>query len=151
MSSQAMERETFPAEAGMGEVYLSKGRIWAGRVLSTLLVLFLVFDGVTKVMKEKHVMAASVQMGFPDYSMPLIGGILLFCTLLYVIGRTAVLGAILLTGYLGGAVVSQLRVESPLFENLFPVIFGVLVWAGLCLRERGLANVVFTRRASVRR
>lgn len=124
---------------------ISKGRVWSGRVLTTLVVLFLVFDGVTKIMKERHVMAAAVQLGFPDYTMPLIGGILLICTLIYVIPQTAVLGAVLLTGYLGGAVVTQLRVASPTFETLFPVFFGILVWAGLMLRENGVIGFLFGR------
>lgn len=132
-------------ETVAAERSISKGRVWSGRVLTTLVVVFLVFDGVTKVMKESHVMAAAAQLGFPEYTMPIIGCILLVCTLIYLIPRTAVLGAVLLTGYLGGAVVVQLRVANPLFETLFPVFFGVLAWAGLCLRESGIAKVVFTR------
>ncbi len=124
---------------------VSKGRLWTGRVLTALTVLFLVFDGVTKVMKERHVMAAAVQLGFPDYTMPIVGCILLICTLIYVIPRTAVLGAVLLTGYLGGAVVVQLRVANPVFETIFPILFGVLVWAGLCLREPRAVKFVFSR------
>ncbi|HKQ88040.1 MAG TPA: DoxX family protein [Candidatus Acidoferrales bacterium] len=123
---------------------LSKGRVWTGRILSLLVVLFLVFDGVTKVMKERHVMEAAVQLGFPDWTMPVIGSILLVCTLIYAIPRTAVLGAVLLTGYLGGAVCCQLRVANPLFETLFPVFFGVVVWAGLFLRNNRLAGLFFT-------
>ena len=124
---------------------LSKGRVWTGRVLSLLVVLFLVFDGVTKVMKESHVMAAAAQLEFPSWTMPFIGSILLVCTLIYVIPRTAVLGAVLLTGYLGGAVCCQLRVDNPMFETLFPVFFGVLVWAGLCLRDNRLMGFFFGR------
>jgi hypothetical protein len=147
MSSQAIAKEMVMTMAAE-QVSLSKGRIWAGRVLSTLLVLFLVFDGVTKLIKEKHVMAAAVQMGFPGDTMPLVGSILLLCTLLYAIPPTAALGAVLLTGYLDGAVASQLRAGSPTFESIFPVLCGLLVWAGLCLREKGLAEVVFTRTVS---
>ena len=124
---------------------VSKGRLWTGRVLSTVLVLFLIFDGVTKVIKERHTMAAAAQLGFPDYTMPVIGIILLVCTLLYVIPRTAVLGAVLLTGYLGGAVVTSLRVSNPLFEILFPFFFGILVWAGLMLRRSSVLDFFFAR------
>jgi hypothetical protein len=130
-------------EVTMEQVSVSKGRVWTGRVLSLLVVLFLVFDGATKVMKESHVMAAAVQLGFPGWTMPLIGSILLVCTLIYVIPRTAVLGAVLLTGYLGGAVCCQLRVGNPPFETLFPVFFGILVWAGLFLRKNRLAGFFF--------
>lgn len=124
---------------------VSKGRVWNGRILTALVVAFLVFDGVTKIMKEQHVMAAAVQLGFPGYTMPIIGCILLVCTLIYVIPRTAVLGSVLLTGYLGGAVVVQLRVGNPAFETVFPIFFGILVWAGLCLRESRIAKFVFKR------
>jgi hypothetical protein len=137
MSSQAI---------GIQAGSASRGRIWTGRVLTALMVPFLAFDGVTKVFKEQHVMAASGRLGFPAGTMPLIGGILLICTLIYVVPRTASLGAVLLTGYLGGAVASQLRAGSPAFENFFPVIFGVLVWAGLFLREPGSERIFFARR-----
>jgi DoxX-like family len=143
MSAQA--KETNMTESGIQAGSAQAGRIWSGRILTGLVVLFLIFDGVTKVIKEQHVMAAAVQLGFPGYTMPLIGAILLICTLIYVIPRTAVLGAVLLTGYLGGAVVVQIRVANPVFETVFPILFGVLVWAGLCLREPRIARFVFTR------
>lgn len=123
----------------------SRGRIWTGRVISVLMILFLLFDGLTKVIKQRQVMTAAAQLGFPGYTMPLIGGILLFCTLLYAIPRTSVLGAVLLTGYLGGAVATQLRVGNPAFETCFPVIFGALTWAGLFLRQNRLAGFFFAR------
>jgi hypothetical protein len=84
-------------------------------------------------------------MGFPVSTIPLIGAVLLLCTAIYLIPRTAVLGAVLLTGYLGGAVASQLRVSSPTFETLFPVIFGVLIWAALFLRDARLSAFFFLR------
>ncbi|MGH9680875.1 MAG: DoxX family protein, partial [Candidatus Acidiferrales bacterium] len=89
---------------------------------------FLLFDGVTKVMKVPAVMAASARIGFPTNLIVGIGMTLLACTAVYVIPRTSILGAILLTGYLGGAVVTNLRAGSPFFaETLFPAYFGVLV------------------------
>jgi uncharacterized membrane protein (UPF0182 family) len=124
---------------------VSKGRLWSSRILITLVPLFLIFDGVTKVIKERHVIAAAAQMGFPVSTIPLIGAVLLLCTAIYLIPRTAVLGAVLLTGYLGGAVASQLRVSSPTFETLFPVIFGVLIWAALFLRDARLSAFFFLR------
>lgn len=121
---------------------VSKLGLWTGRVLSTLAVLFLVFDGATKVMKEKHVMAASAQLGFPERTIVGIGILLLACTALYVLPRTSILGAILLTGYLGGAVATQVRFGRTLFETLFPVIFGGFVWAGIFLRDARLRTLV---------
>ena len=89
------------------------------------------------------VVEATVQMGFPATTVPVIGGTLLACLVLYLIPRTAVLGAVLLTGYLGGAVCAQLRIEAPVLGYLlFPVYTGVLVWLGLYLRSAALRALV---------
>ncbi len=125
---------------------VSKGRLWTGRVLSALAVLFLIFDGVTKVMKDPHVIQASARLEFTVRAIVEIGIILLICTALYVIPKTSVLGAVLLTGYLGGAVAVQLRVDNPLFQTLFPLIFGVVIWAGVFLREERLSALIPLRR-----
>jgi hypothetical protein len=125
---------------------VSKGRLWTGRVLSALAVLFLIFDGVTKLMKDPHVLQAMVQLDFPEKTIVEIGMILLVCTALYVIPKTSVLGAVLLTGYLGGAVAAQFRVGKPLFETLFPVMFGIVIWGGLFLREERLLALMPLRK-----
>ena len=122
---------------------ISKTSLWAGRIISALVVLFLIFDGVTKVMKVAPVMEASARLGFPANLIVGIGTVLLACVVVYVIPRTSILGAILLTGYLGGAVVTNLRAGSSLFgETLFPVYFGVFVWAGLYLRDARLRALI---------
>ena len=126
----------------MQAVPISNKKLWTGRILSALAVLFLLFDGVTKVMKEAHVLAATAQLGFPKGTIAGIGILLLSCTAVYVIPRTSILGAILLTGYLGGATASQVRVGNPLFESLFPVIFGVAIWAGIFLRDDRLRSLI---------
>jgi DoxX-like family len=113
-----------------------------GRVITALAVLFFVFDGVTKVFNVPQVREASAQLGYRDSLSIYIGLTLLACTSLYVIPRTAVLGAILLTGYLGGAVASQLRIGAPIFNISFAVIFGGMVWAGLYLRESRLRVLI---------
>jgi hypothetical protein len=120
----------------------SKTMIWAGRIISGITVLFLVFDGVTKVMKQSHVMAASAQLGYPESAIVGTGITLLVCVALYVIPRTSILGAILLTGYLGGAVATHVHVRDPLFDTVFPIIFGVLVWGGLFLRDGRLRALI---------
>jgi hypothetical protein len=114
-----------------------------GRVLTVLLVLFLLFDSITKLMRLPAVVTATVQMGFPASTVPIIGGTLLVCLALYVIPRTAVLGAVLLTGYLGGAVCSQLRIEAPLFSTTLAAVYvGVVVWGALYLRSEALRRLV---------
>ena len=124
-------------------VPISKTRVWAGRIMSGLAVLFLVFDGATKAMKVPAVLQASAELQYPVRLIPAIGIILLACTAVYVIPRTSVLGALLLTGYLGGAVASQLRVGNPFFsETLFPIYFSLLVWGGLFLREPRLRALI---------
>ncbi len=124
----------------------SKGALWTGRVISTICVLFLIFDGGTKVMQESHVMQAMSQGGYqPDVTVPLDITVLL-CTLLYAIPKTSILGAVLLTGWLGGAVDSMVRMAAPGHPFLFPVVFGVLVWLGLYLREDRLRQLMPVRK-----
>jgi uncharacterized membrane protein (UPF0182 family) len=120
----------------------SKALIWVGRIVSTLVVLFCAFDGLMKVIKEPHVIAASAELGFSTNQLVLIGVIMLVCTVLYAIPRTAILGAVLLTGYLGGAVVSNIRVGHPVFECIFPVIIGTLAWGGIFVREPRVRELI---------
>ena len=118
-------------------------RLWTGRVLSALAVIFLAFDSAIKLMKLQPVLDATTQLGFPAASIVPIAIVLMACTLLYVIPRTRLIGAILLTGYLGGAVAAHTRVDNPLFETIFPIIVGAVVWAGLVIRDGRVRAVVF--------
>ncbi len=120
----------------------SKRRLWAGRILSGMVTAFLVFDGAMKLAKPDFVVQATVQLGYPEFTIVWIGLTLLVCTLLYAIPRTAVFGAVLLTGYLGGAVASNVRAVTPLFNTVFPVVFGALMWGGLWLRDGRIRNVL---------
>ena len=120
-----------------------KGKLWAGRIMSALPTLFLVMDGVMKLAKPDFVVKATVQLGYPESVIFGLGIVVLVCVILYVVPRTAVLGAILFTGYLGGAVATHLRVGDPLFSHsLFPVYFAVLLWGGLYLREERLRALI---------
>lgn len=118
---------------------ISKRNLWIGRVLSALATVFLIFDGVMKFFMDKlppEALEAGAALQWPIEKMPIVGTILLICVALYVIPRTAILGAILLTGYLGGAIASHVRVGNPLFSHtLFPIYVAVLVWLGLYLRD----------------
>lgn len=125
----------------------SKSRLWTGRILSTLTILFLLFDGIMKLVRPLPVTQAMTQLGFPQNLSVPIGVILLLCTALYAIPSTSVLGAVLLTGYLGGAVVSQLRIGASLFgSTLFPIYFAVLMWAALYLQEPRLRAFIPIRK-----
>ena len=124
---------------------VSKKTLWTGRILSALVVLFLAFDCVIKFIKPvpQPVADAFAKLGWPVTLAANLGVILLGCTILYAIPRTSMLGAILLTGYLGGAVTTHLRVGDPLFSHvLFPVYLGVLLWLGLYLRDSRLRALV---------
>ena len=114
---------------------IPKKRLWIGRILSGLPAVFFLVDGAMKLWKPEVVVRATQQLGYHESAIVAIGVVLLTCTLLYLIPRTSILGAILLTGYLGGAVASQVRVGNGWFNVLFPVIFGVVAWGGLWLRD----------------
>ena len=124
-----------------------KGRVWTGRILSTLAVLFVGFDAAGKLAMPAFFVDAIARLGIPTHLGVGIGVLLTVCTVIYAIPQTAVLGAILVTGFLGGAVAIQMRAGSPVFEtSVFPVIFGVVVWAGIYLRDCGLRRVFPLRR-----
>jgi len=114
---------------------VSQKTLWAGCIMSGLPVLFLLVDGVMKLVKPALVVEGTLRYGFSESVIMPLGILLIACTIIYVIPRTAVLGAILLTGYLGGAVAMHVRFGDPWFPILFPVFIGALVWGGLYLRD----------------
>ncbi len=121
---------------------------WTGRVLSALSILFLLFDSVIKVMRLPPAVEGTVQLGYPESVVVGIGIVELVCLALYVIPRTSVLGAILLTGYLGGAIATHVRIGSPLFTHtLFPIYVAALIWGGLFLREERLRTLLPVQRS----
>ena len=121
----------------------SSKAIWAGRIMSGLVILFLLFDGGIKLPPLDIVVQTVGPLGIPVEFARLLGIITIVCTLLYAFPRTSVLGAILLTGYLGGAVWTHLRVGSPLFTHtLFGVYLGLLLWGGLYLRDAKLRAIM---------
>jgi hypothetical protein len=107
-----------------------------------LAILFLLFDAIGKLMRVAPVVEASARLGYSASLAAGIGVLLLVCTAIYAIPRTSILGAVLLTAYLGGAVAANVRVNDPLFETLFPAIFGVLMWAGIFLRDDRLRKLI---------
>jgi hypothetical protein len=121
---------------------VGKASLWAGRVVSAIPSLFLLMDGVMKLIKPEIVVKKTVELGYPEGGIFGLGILLLACLAVYVIPRTSVLGAILLTGYLGGAVATHVRVGDDLFPVVFPVIVGALLWGGLYLRDSRVRALV---------
>lgn len=109
---------------------ISNAHLWIGRILSAFLVLFLLVDGTMKLFKPAAVVQATAQLGYAERDIVPIGMTLLVCTLLYILPRTAIFGAILLTGYLGGAIASQIRAANPIFNVIFAAVLACLLWFG---------------------
>lgn len=131
---------------------ISRASIWIGRILSTLVVLFLVMDGGIKLVPIKEVTETMQQLGYSGSvnQARLLGIVTLLCALLYALPQTSILGAILLTGLLGGAMATHLRVDSPLFTHLlFGFYIGVMAWGGLYLRDPHLRAMIPIRPQSL--
>jgi DoxX-like family len=121
----------------------SNGRIRAGRIISGLAVLFLVFDGGIKFFDVAPVTEALARLGIPQSQAALIGALELLCTLIYVIPRTSVFGALVMTAFLGGATAIHVRAGSPFY---MPVVIGIMIWIGLYLRDKELRALVPLRK-----
>ncbi|HEX8376596.1 MAG TPA: DoxX family protein [Pedobacter sp.] len=118
----------------------SRTALWLGRIISSICVFFLLFDAIAKILESSQAVTGSVALGIPEHIIPAIGVVLLISTIIYSIPRTAILGAILLTGYLGGAIAIMLRAGQPLY---FATVFGILVWLGLYLRNEKVRKFLF--------
>jgi len=123
---------------------VSKPALRAGRIISGLVILFMLFDAVVKLVKAAPAVEGTAKLGYPIWQVVPLGAVALVCVVLYAIPSTSVLGAILLTGYLGGATAAQVRVENPWF--LFPVVIGMLASAGIYFRDQRLRALIPRRR-----
>ena len=119
----------------------ARWQLWTGRVLTALSIVFLLFDAAGKFMRPAQVVQACERLGIPVHLSPTLGVLLTISTVLYAVPQTAVLGAVLLSGYLGGAISIHLRAGSSLFEIVFPAILGAFVWTGIYLRDARLRRV----------
>lgn len=129
----------------------SKGKRWAGWITSGLAVLFMLSDSIFKFIAPPEVVDGTVALGYAAHHLVPIGILGLVSTLLYIIPRTSVLGALLLTAYFGGAIATHLRLDNPLFSHiLFPVYLALLVWGGLWLRNESLRRLVPFQNAGIR-
>ena len=146
MTTQPVHNETVSGNATTTTPSATARKV--GFVLSGLFVVFMLFDGIIHILNLQTVEDASAELGLPD-SLALTAGVVqLICLALYVIPRTSILGAILLTGYLGGAVLTNLRAEQPLLSTtLFAVYTGIVMWAGLYLRDEKVREIIPLRRA----
>jgi hypothetical protein len=121
----------------------SKTALWTGRILSSLAILFLLFDSTIKLLRLPMVAESTAQLGYPASLAFTIGLIELICLIVYMIPSTSILGAVLLTGYLGGAIATHVRIGSPLFTHiLFPIYIAALIWGGLYLRDVRVRTLV---------
>jgi hypothetical protein len=146
MSTITLNHQSFPPA---GSDVAPKEALWTGRALSTIAVLFLTLDGLAKLLRPAPVVTGTVQLGYPASAIIPLGVVLLVCVAVHAVPRTAVLGAVLLTGYLGGAIATHVRVGNPLFTHiLFPIYVAAFVWGGLLLRQPRL-RVLLPWRASV--
>ena len=130
-------------DAGMATAQSSKGMVWTGRIISGIVVLFLLFTSAFGLIHKAESIKHFTDYGYPVSAYMPITIVFVSCILLYAIPRTSIFGAILMTGYLGGAVATHVRAGEPYF---FPIIVGVLVWLGIFLRDAGLRTLVPLRR-----
>jgi DoxX-like family len=142
MNLQLAEESEF-MQSGVPMAAVSRRSLWAGRIISAIPVLTLLFGGAVKLLKLPSVMQGFAQYGYPANSIPVVGILEVACTVVYLIPRTAVLGAILMTGLLGGAIASNVRINNPAF--IAPLILGVLVWGGLYWRDPRLRALIPVR------
>ncbi len=143
-----MENSISYSAAENGDLSRTGTKLWVGRIMSGIVVLFLLFDSITKIIEAPQVMQASAKFGYPGYYIPIIGVVLLTLTILYVYPKTSIFAAILLTGYLGGAVEANLRAFSPFLSGtLFPVYFAIILWGGIYLRDNIIHEFIPFRKA----
>jgi len=121
-------------------------RLWTARIMGGIVVLFMLFDGIGKIAKPAQVVESTLALGFEESHLTVMGVLSLLSTFLYAVRRTRLLGALLLTSYLGGAVAAQLRVDSPLWSNtLFPVYVAVIAWGAIWLTDCEFRNIFWKR------
>lgn len=122
---------------------LSKGRLWSARIMGGIVILFMLMDSIFKFIQPEEVVQGTLELGFSEHHIVILGVLGLISILLYAFPQTSVLGAVLLTGYWGGAIATHLRLDNPLFSHiLFPVFLGVLAWGALWLRNERVQDLI---------
>lgn len=121
---------------------LSKGRLWTARIMGGIVILFMLMDGIFKLIQPEEVVQGTLELGFAEHHIALIGILALISVLLYAFPRTSILGAVLLTGFWGGVIATHVRLDNPLFSHiLFPVFLGILAWGALWIKNEQLRNL----------
>ena len=147
MSATLLRSASLAAAPSANSARTSNRTLWAGRILTGIAVAFLIFDTLVKLTVSMEAVEATAQLGWSARHMPLLAAIEAVCLTLYLIPRTAPIGALLWTGYLGGAIATHLRVDNPLFSHiLFPTYVAALIWGGLYLRDARVRAVLGPRR-----
>lgn len=122
---------------------VSKGKLWTARIMGGLVIAFMLMDSIFKLIPNDMVKAGSVELGYQAHHIPVMGVLGFISILLFAIPRTQILGAILLTGYFGGAIATHVRLDNPLFSHiLFPVYLAVLAWGSLWLKNETLRKLI---------
>lgn len=121
----------------------SKAKLWTGRIMAGLVIAFMLMDSIFKLIPNEMVTAGTVELGYQAHHIPVLGILGLISIVLFTLPRTSILGAILLTGYFGGAIATHVRLDNPLFTHiLFPVYLGLLAWGSLYLRNEKLRKLI---------
>ena len=124
----------------------STAKVWTGRIMGGIVILFMVMDSMFKFIVNEDVVKATTDLGYQVHHLPIMGTLGLLATLLYIIPRTEIIGALLLTGYWGGAIATHVRMDNPLFTHiLFPVYLGILAWGALWMKNERLRNIILNR------
>src|SRR5688500_11960380 len=121
----------------------SKAKVWSGRMSGGIGILFMLIDGVFKFILNEDVIKGTTELGFSTHHLPILGTLSLIATILYIVPRTEILGAILLTGYWGGAIATHVRLDNPWFTHiLFPVYLGILAWGAVWVKNERLRKLI---------
>jgi hypothetical protein len=124
----------------------SMAKVWSGRIMGGIVILFMLMDSSFKFIVNEDVVKATTDLGFQAHHLAIMGTLGLLATLLYIIPRTEIIGALLLTGYWGGAIATHVRMDNPLFTHiLFPVYLGILAWGALWIKNERLRNLILNR------
>jgi hypothetical protein len=130
-----------------GTASVSKGKLWTARIMGGLVIALMLLDSIFKLIPNDYVTAGTVVLGYQEHHIPVMGVLGFISILLFAIPRTQILGAILLTGYFGGAIATHVRLDNPLFSHiLFPVYFGVLAWGSIWLKNETFRRLIAGRK-----